>query len=363
MILLQAEGKNYIITSMNMATNVFKNVAKIVLISQHFDVVFVQMIAMIISLIQMIYIQYYIGKKYQWIDLKSTPNFGAISQSKNVFVHQISFLVFNNTDTILLTFFCGLKTVSVYSMYTMLFSMIKSALTTVTNSVCFALGQTFHTDRERYLKLHDCFELYNMTLYFALFSVANFFVLPFLKCYTRGVSDISYIDPYLPNLFIATYLLVGGRTSCNQAINFAGHFKQTQDRAVIEMIINLIVSIVSVKIWGIYGVLVGTIAALLYRTNDMIIYSNKRILFRSPWITYKRWGINFGVFIFILIVNSRITWVMNDYLHIFLYCIPYTVATLFIYIGIISLSEPKTAKFALTLLKQAVLVRREKYEG
>ncbi len=72
-------------------------------------------------------------------------------------------------------------------------------------------------------------------------------------------------------------------------ISFAQHFRQTQWRSVLESGINLSVSICAVlllrgrtELSGIYGVLIGTIAALLYRSNDMILYANRRILHRSP---------------------------------------------------------------------------------
>lgn len=353
-IFLQAEGKEYIKTALLMFTNVLRNVAKIVLISYGMDVVFVQAIAMVISLIQMIYITYYIHKNYKWIDLKVVPDFKAISQSKNVLVHQFSYLIFNNTDTIILTLFCGLKTVSVYAMYTMLFSMISTALSTVSGSVTFVLGQTFHNNRESFLKYYDCYELYYMTLVFFLYSVANFFILPFMACYTRGVTDIEYLDKYLPSLFILTYLLTGGRSACTQVVNFAGHFRQTQSRAIIESIINLAMSLICVHYFGIYGVLFGTILALLYRTNDLIFYANKKILCRTVWITYKRWIINLMIYILIVIVNQHISWELTSYKSIILYCIPYGILTGMFYFGIASLSEPETAKYAFALLKKKI---------
>ena len=56
-----------------------------------------------------------------------------------------------------------------------------------------------------------------------------------------------------------------------------------------ESVINLVVSLIAVNYFGIYGVLLGTIAALLYRSNDIILYANKRILQRGSWNTYRRW--------------------------------------------------------------------------
>lgn len=349
-LLLQAEGKNYIKTVLTMGTNIFKNVAKIILMAYGFDVVFVQVIAMMVSLIQMIYVTWYIKKYYNWIDLNVEPDYDAISQSKNVLVHQVSGLIFNNTDNIVLSVFCGLKVVSVYSMYTMLFGMISTALSTVSSSIVFLMGQIFHTDRKKFMEIFNCYELFYMTLVFVLYSVANFFILPFIDLYTQGIHDIEYIDTLLPLLFISTYLLSCGRSATNQVIYFAGHFKLTQNRSIVESAINIIVSIVAVQFWGIYGVLVGTLAALFYRSNDIIIYVNKRILNRSPWITYKRWFVNLAVFLVVLYVNKKLDFDLSSYKNVFLYCIPYTTAVCVLFFGIAALSEPSTTKIAVSLV-------------
>lgn len=359
LLLLQAEGKNYIKTALNMATNVFKNVAKIVLMAAGCDVVFVQMIAMVISLIQMTYITYYIRKNYSWIDLTVKPDYESISQSKNVLVHQISGLIYNNTDAITLSVFCGLKAVSVYSMYTMLFGMISTALSTVSSSFIFSLGQMFHVDRDRFMKYYDVYETYYMTLVFSLYSIANFFILPFIKLYTSGVTDVNYLDAKLPLLFIATYLLSCGRSAPNQAINFAGHFKKTQNRAIAEAAINLTVSVIAVQFFGIYGVLVGTIAALLYRSNDIIIYANRKVLSRKVWITYRRWLVNLAVFVIVLFINRLLFIEMSSYVVLILYCIPYSIACILLFFGTMSLVERESAGVLWAMIS-AKLIRKGK---
>lgn len=301
LLLFEAEGKNYIKAFLNMVVNVLKNLAKIVLIAQGFDVVFVQAVAMCISLIQMFYVAFYIKRHYSWLDLTVTPDYASISQNKNVLVHELSGLIFYNTDSLILTVACGLKTVSVYSIYTLVFSMISTALSTLTSSVSFVLGQTFNSNKSKYLQLLDLFETYYLALVFSLYTIANIFILPFIELYTAGIGDVNYIDAYLPLTFIASYLLLCGRKSSNLTIDFAGHFKKTQGRSILESVINLSVSIICVSKFGIYGVLFGTIVALLYRSNDMILYSNKKILKRSSWPTYRRWICNLVLFV---IVNS-----------------------------------------------------------
>lgn len=47
----------------------------------------------------------YIHKNYGWIDLSVEPNEAAISQKNSVLIHQISTLVFSNTDVLVLSVF------------------------------------------------------------------------------------------------------------------------------------------------------------------------------------------------------------------------------------------------------------------
>lgn len=358
LLLLQAEGKNYIESTLTMILNVLRNVTKIVLMSMGIDVILVQAVSMLLSFIQMVYITMYIKKHYAWIDLTVAPDYESISQSKNVLIHQFSGLIFNNTDSIILTAFCGLKVVSVYSLYTMLFSMISTALSVVINSVVFSLGQAYHTNRKKFMRMYDAYELFYMSLVFSLYSVAFYFIIPFVTCYTADVTDIDYIDPLLPMLMIALYLLSCGRSAPSQAINIAGHFKNTQNRSLIESFINITVSLLAVQRWGIYGVLIGTIAALLYRVNDMILYSCKHILMRSPWITYRRWLVNLAVFIGVHHLSRLISIRLDSYGLIVLFCIPYTICTLAVFFGIAFVTNPSTAKPLLQLAMAAIRAKR-----
>ena len=304
-ILLRAEGKNYVLTNLTTICHIGTSFSKIILLLCGCNIVTLQVMYMAFNLIQVAYIMLYMKRNYSWVDLNVPPAYEKISQSKNALVHQVSSLIFNNTDTLILTYCCGLMSVSIYSMYTMLFGIIA---TTILNfsGISFVLGQTFNTDRKKFEKMLDAYEIFNMILTFSLFCIANIFILPFLSLYTRGITDVSYIDVYLPYLFIASYLLSNGRNSSSLVINYAGHFKQTQWRSILESVINITVSLTCVFQFGIYGVLIGTIAALLYRTNDMIIYANRKILNRNPWKTYRRWLVNLALFVAVTLLSKPI---------------------------------------------------------
>jgi len=243
-----------------------------------------------------IYITWYTKRHYPWLNMKVTPDFKAISQKGSVLVHEVSSMIFNHTDVIILTMFVDLKMVSVYSLYVSTIDIVSNMIGHFNNGFSYRLGQIYNTDVVRYRRVYAAYETFYMMLSMALYCITYVFLLPFMRLYTEGVSDANYLAPLLPLMFIIIKILVSGRAIAGCTITYAGHFKKTQWRSLFESAINIVVSLVTVFFFGIYGVILGTIAALLYRTNDMLIYANKTILSQSPLRSYMSWGVNILIF-------------------------------------------------------------------
>ncbi len=340
-VLLQAEGKTYVQTSLVSIIHICTSTSKAILLVLGFGLMQIQLAYFLFGVVQVLFITRYIAKHYQWIDLKAEPNTKAISQSKNALVHQISGMVFHNTDTLLLTYCRGLNAASVYSLYNMLFDMVTNAAAHF-KGFSYILGQTYQTDKKRFARYFDLYDTFMITLIFSLFCVAIVFIFPFMKLYTDGVKDAaSYLDPVLPYLFLASCLLSSIRSASTMTINIAGHFKQTQKQSILETVINLSVSLVCVFRFGIYGVLFGTITALLYRANDIILYVNRHILHRSPWYAYRHVLSNL---VMLLVFASGWKFLLSfvnftSYWRIILFAIPVTGVTLVCFFTVSALVE------------------------
>lgn len=344
-MLLRVDNRNYVTTNLGTITTVLTDVCRIVLLMMGKSIVAVQATYLVFNLIRMLYIEWYMRRNYAWIDLTVKPNFHAVSQKSAVLIHQVSSLVFSHTDVLILTFVCGLKTVSIYSMYATIYGMVSNMIGIFSSSVQSVLGQAYNNNRERFIKLQDAFETYFLALVFALFAVASVFILPFIKLYTEG-ADINYIDWKLPVLFGAYQLLSYGRIPSHNPVGFAGKFKETQWRAWLETGINLVVSFVCVFRFGIYGVLIGTIAALLYRANDIIIFANKNVLKRSPWPTYRRWLINLVVFAVLVCGFTHLPLRVDSYFWLLLHMVWVTATTLTVFFAVSSIAEPTSRRIA-----------------
>lgn len=364
-ILLQAEGKTYIVTNLTTVIGILTSLGKIALLLLGFGVIAVQTLYLLVSLVQMIYISRYIRQNYTWLDTSVRPAYDKLSQKNSVLAHQLSGLIFSNTDTVVLSVFCGLSVVSVYSMYAMLFGLVGTLLSNLAGSITFILGQELEIDQKKYQKLQDSFELVYVSLSFSLFFVAYTYIIPFLQIYTDGINDINYIDQVLPTLFAIIALLENSRLSSAKAIHVAGHFRQTQWHAWVEMIINIGVSLLGVLIWGIYGVLIGTIAALLFRANAMIIYANKKILHRSPWKTYRRWLVNLALFIAVTVLSKPLFAhiALDTYPSIILWAAITSVVVIPLFFVVASMFDRETYRYAKTLVTPYLKQARDKLKG
>lgn len=352
-MLLRVDNRNYVTTNLGTVTSVLTDAARIVLLMHGKSIVAVQTTYLVFNFVKMIFISWYIRKNYKWLDLSVKPDFKAIAQRGAVFMHQISSLVFSNTDVLILTFVSGLKTVSVYSMYATIYAIVNNIITITSNSVQSALGQIFNIDKKRYMELNEAFETYYLALVFALYAITSVFILPFMKLYTAG-ADINYIDWKIPILFSVYQLLSYGRISSNFIIGFAGEFKATQWRAWLETAINLVVSFVCVFKFGIYGVLFGTIAAVLYRANDIILFANHRVLKRSAWPTYRRWITNAIIFAIVVLGFSRIPMRLDSYFWLILNALWVSVCVILVFLVVDSIIEKKAREIVWEYVKSTV---------
>ena len=301
-ILLEVDGRKYVITNSEIILQIASNIAKILLIVFTNNLILMQLSYCFLSLLQLVYIYVYAKKRYSWLNVKEKPDYEAVSQRKSVLVHQISGMVFNNTDVLLLSFLCDFKVVSVYAIYNIFFSQIQTFITSITSGFSFALGQMFHTEREKFMKVYNVYETFYIMATFVIYTLMAVFLLPLIQIYTKGINDANYTNTLLVILFVIMNLLSNGKLPSNHVLEFSGKFEETRSHAILEMIINIVVSVVAIVKWGICGAILGTIVALLYRGTMMIYYSNKKVLNRGMFNTYKLWLVNGLVFVFIMTI-------------------------------------------------------------
>ncbi|CAM3304745.1 MULTISPECIES: lipopolysaccharide biosynthesis protein [Saccharibacillus] len=351
-VLLLAEGKSYIESSVVTVGNIVNNLVRIALLLQGVNIVTVQLAYFVIVLLQILAYQIYIRRHYHWLELTVKPDYPAISQKNSVMIHELSYLIFRNTDVLVLTLFTNLKVVSVYVLYNMIFNVVDSFVQTFGGSIKFALGQSFFEQRQKFDRLYNAYETYFIGLVFAVVTLAYLLVLPFMRLYTAGITDANYIDIWLPLLFAVSKLLMNARAPADNVIDIAGHFRGTQGRSIAESAINLVFSFGLVHWLGLYGVLLGTIVALLYRSVDMIFYANVRLLQRNPWLTLRKWLLCALLFVLAVLLDQRMELPIHSYAGFFLWAAILGLIVLPAYMAVLSIFERESFRYVFSFVKR-----------
>lgn len=350
-----ADGCNYIIVNITTLIKILTSIFRIALINMRVNLVILQLVYLGLAVFEVIIYKCVLKKRYSWLNLKEKPNYSALAQRNAFVVHETCNVIFSSTDVLILSMFCSLNAASIYAIYNLVFAAINTLISQVHSGSFYILGQTYSKDPDEYKKIHDTYDTYYISFVFAMIATTYVMILPFVKLYTNGVSKLNYVDPILPILFCSIQLLSCCRITSSNLIKLAGHANQTIKRAIAEAAINLIVSVVMAQIIGIYGVLIGTIVALLYRTNDMVIYANTKILHRSPWVTYKIIGTNMLLFFVVMLVSiNMIRMELESFVSFFVISGGLCVLLLIVFLGVNSVANPTSWEYVSTKVKQKV---------
>lgn len=278
-VLLTADKKLYVISFLQSAAMILNTTLAVFLIKAEFGILAVKLSSSLVYLSRFFVLAFYVRKNYVKVSYKAEPDTKEIGQSKNALVHQISGFVVFNSPVIILTVICGLKEVSVYSVYALVFTAVNNIMTSFSNGFQSFFGESLVKDSvERLRKFYSIYETSFFTVMFWLYSCAFILIMPFMKLYTTKMTDANYFRPELASLFVAAGILTNIRQPGGQMINAAGHFKKTQWRSVTESAINIIASVVFTLRFGICGVVLGNICSSLYRGIDVVVYTNRHIL-------------------------------------------------------------------------------------
>ena len=202
---------------------------------------------------------------YPYINEKSEEKLGrdevkeVFKDCTALFLYKLNGVVLKATDNIVLSVFRGLGAVGLYSNYYIFYTTINSLLNKVFNSVSHSLGN-LHASHEGD-KEYEVFKatvlitaILGGTAGVGLFVVSDEFV------HTWIGEDWVIPQPFSLLMGIEVFTLAL-RICISKFRTTMGLFQQAKYRPVFGMIINLIVSVALVQVWGISGVLVGTIAA------------------------------------------------------------------------------------------------------
>lgn len=291
-LLLTADQKGYIQYTAQIVAIIINTVACAILIKLGCTIQIVKLTTSLIFLCRPLFLNWYVQRHYE-IDRKILYDEEPIKQKWNGMAQHFASYVLGGTDNIVLTLFSTLANVSIYSVYNIVIIGVKNALLSMTNGFQSLIGEMLaKKETEKLNNFFGYVEWFLHTGTTLVFGCTGVLLVSFVKVYTNGIDDADYIQPLFAILITVANAGHCLRLPYNIMILAAGHYKQTQSNYIIAMILNIVISIATVKLWGLIGVAIGTLIAMSYQTVWMAWYDSKNII-NWPFKTFlKQCGVD-----------------------------------------------------------------------
>lgn len=314
-ILIQADQRGYIVNICKIITYIISTIIMIIMIYFNCSIQWVKAIGTIIMVISPLYYYIYVKKKYT-VEKTNEENKNLLKQRWDGFAHQVSAFIHNNTDIALLTLFSNMSEVSVYSVYTLVTSGLKSIIGTLTNSISATLGNLYGNNEKEKLKKQFCvFDYFNLLIVTMVFTIAGLLITPFVNLYVAGAMDANYNRFWFGIIIVCAEAVYCLRCSYSNIIFVVGDFKQTKLHGYIESGLNIVISLLLIKPLGLVGIAVGTLIGMMYRWIISIVYINKNIIQIDFNNLVKKYTVNIiAVILFVLIISTIKVSQINSYL-------------------------------------------------
>lgn len=287
--LLTADQKLFIISISSTLYTALNTMILIIMSIMQLNIVMVKAVSLSAILLRSFILYQYTRKNYPYIDYKEKPNNQALGKRWDALYLQVLGAIHTGSPVVLATLFTNLKVVSIYSIYNIVIGGISGILSIFTNGLSSSFGDIIARNEIGILqRAYQEFEFAYYSLITVIYGVAFVMIMPFVRLYTRNITDINYDVPILGMLFVLNALLHNLKTPQGMLVISAGHYKETRLQVTIQGIIVVIGGMLLAPSLALFGILLASIISNIYRDIDLFYYIPKNITKLSVYKTLKR---------------------------------------------------------------------------
>ncbi len=296
-ILFDAEQNKYQYIRYTQLLAFIKVVLEIILVIAFKNIMLILILGIIISIIQNIIIVAISKKRHKNLNLKCERDMSFWQKTKELIPHKVGSLVANNIDVLIISKFIGLAKVVTYTSYMYIINTLTTISYKLTSASLAGIGNLLVVDKN---KAYDKFLEYNSFVFFlaTILCVPLYFAIsPFVSLFYGSEYVVGNVTCLL-FVFLVFYNII--RTIFNIFVTAAGLFKETIICVYLEIAINVTLSLILIKYFGITGVILAT--AIAYIISEFILKPsilNKHIFNDKISIYYK----DCLFYLFIVIIN------------------------------------------------------------
>lgn len=287
--LFTADQKSYVISLINAMAVTLNAIIIIVLVRMHLDIVLVWLFSLSSFIVRTLAYILYARVRYKSLNFRAKPDFKALDKRWDSLILQVLGAVTVGTPILVITFMCGLKESSVYTVYNMVFAGVLAILSTFNNGLSAIFGDMLvKNEKEIFQRAYKQYEYLYYGLLGWAYACAAILIMPFIRVYTQDLTDVNYIRPEIGLLMVLSGLLYNAKTPQGMLVISAGLYKETKYQTLAQAIINIVVSVALAPSLGMAGVILGSVASNLYRTIDLVIFIPRELTKLPVMMTIKR---------------------------------------------------------------------------
>lgn len=303
---LHASQKKYIVSIIHMVTTILNVILIYILISCGFNIQIVKLVSCFIYILRPLLQNFYVRRKCNIVISKKTKKI-KIKQKWDGLAQHVAGVIFSNTDVAILSIFSPMSTVSIYSVYNLVIVAVRNFISILTGAVEAIFGDMIAKKENK--NFNNKFSMYEF-IYFSIitivYSCTTHLIVPFVKIYTKGITDANYIQNTFSFVFVFGFFIHAIKSIYNVIAYSAGKFRETRKGAWVEAFSNLFISLLLVRKYGLIGVAIGTSISIIIRCIEFIIFTSKNILKRRINITFSRVILSIFEFFIIFIIGGNI---------------------------------------------------------
>jgi O-antigen/teichoic acid export membrane protein len=221
---------------------------------------------------------------------------------KDLIVSKIGTVVFNSADTIVISSFLGLTQLSIYQNYYFILNALIGMISVITSSSRSAIGNSIVVESNE-KNLNDLKKLTLMFVWIGIFcccSLASLYQ-PFIQLWVGKDNTLPY---GMVIMFCFYFFFMEIMNLFLLYKDASGSWHKDRYRSLITSLVNLVVNLILVQFWGLYGVLLSTVISLLFVGIPWLINNLFSTVFHSSSKKYVLSLIKYTLFAIVLTAVS-----------------------------------------------------------
>ena len=288
--LLVAHQRNDISRKVMLVTNTFQYGSQFVMVMVFKDYYLYLFVAIITQALSNIIIAHYANKlypEYQPVGQLGKDKIRKINNRiKDLFTSKLGNVIVSSCDSIVISASLGLVINAVYNNYYYILTAVMGIVKVVLDSCLSGIGNSILVDTKD--KIYKDFNKLSFIVFWIIGSCSACLLVmyqPFMSIWVRGKS--SSMLGFTAVVCFVIYFFID---EMNQLLltykDAAGIWHEDRFRPLVTAIANLVLDLIFVQIWGIYGVLWATVLSKICIGIPWLIYNLSTVLFTRSMRNY-----------------------------------------------------------------------------